>query len=501
MPHGAAECATWRQPIVVVGALVAFSWASIIGCRGSAPSVRVAVPTTLRIGVSTGQMAAANPQNGVRQVAQNQSVEALVRIGDDGRPNPSLARSWNSASDGRSLKVRLQPRVTFHDGSPVTASTVAELLQRALPDFMGKAFEDIERISASRENDLDITLRRHSTFVLEALDIQLRSLGENPAGTGPFEPGGPASPTELQANEHFYLGRPIIDRIAVSTYPTVRAAWAEMLRDHLDMLYDVGTDALDSFERSNKISVFTYVRPYQYALVFNTNKDTLRSALIREALGQAIDRDAIVREGLNGHGVPSSGPIWPHHWAIESARDRRMFNPEAAAKTLGKEKLHFTCLVPADYERLALVVKRQLQAVGVTMDVQESKTDEIYGAMARRDFDAVLFDLVSGPSIFRLQRVWHSGEVTNPSGFLSAAVDAALDGIRRATSDNEYRSGVAALESAMQKDPPAIFLAWSERARAVSKRFVVPNAEPGRDILSTLRLWKPADDRQNVSRN
>jgi ABC-type transport system substrate-binding protein len=274
-----------------------------------------------------------------------------------------------------------------------------------------------------------------------------------------------------------------------------------MLRDHLDMLYDVGNDALDSFERSNKISVFTYVRPYQYVLVFNTNKDTFRSALIRQALGEAIDRDALVHEGLNGHGVPSSGPIWPHHWAIESTRDRRMFNPGAAAKVLGKEKLHFTCLVPADYERLALVVKRQLQSVGVTMDVKESRADEIYGALARHDFDVVLFDLISGPSIFRLQRVWHSGEATNPSGFLGVAVDAALDGIRHAASDDEYRSGVAALERAMQNDPPAIFLAWSERARAVSKRFVVPNAEPGRDILSTLRLWKPAADGQSVRRN
>ena len=43
-------------------------------------------------------------------------------------------------------------------------------------------------------------------------------------------------------------------------------------------------------------------------------------------------------------------------------------------------------------------------------------------------------------------------------------------------------------------DPPAIFLAWSERARAVSKRFDVPPPKPGRDILGTLRLWKPAGD-------
>ena len=455
--------------------------------------------STLRVGISIGQMAAADPQNGVRQVAQNQSVEALVRIGDDGRPSPSLAQSWEFGPGGRSLKVHLRPHVTFHDGSPVTAATVSGLLQRGLSNFMGDAFEDIERIEAPGENEIDIALRHHSPFVLEALDIQQRSLGANPAGTGPFEPAGPTSPTDLVANSHYYLGRPIVDRIVVSTYPTVRAAWAEMLRDHLDMLYDVGTDALDSFERSNKISVFTYVRPYQYVLVFNTKTGTFRSPQVRQALSQAIDRGALVREALNGHGIPSSGPIWPHHWALGAGADKFTFDPLKAANVLGSRALRFTCLVPPDYERLALSVRRQLAAVNVSMDVSEMPPDRVFAAMQGGEFDAVLFDVISGPSLFRPYRWWHSG-TASPAGFSSPSVDAALDQIRHSDSDDEYRSGVAAFQRAMIADPPAIFLAWSERARAVSKRFAVPDAEPGRDILSTLRFWKPAAD-EHTSRN
>lgn len=487
-----------RQSIVAVGALTSAA-VCLSACQSPRGPTVERTSSTLRVGISIGQMAAADPQNGVRQVAQNQSVEALVRIGDDGRPNPSLAQSWEFGPGGRSLKVHLRPHVTFHDGSPVTAATVSGLLQRGLSNFMGDAFEDIERIEAPGENEIDIALRHHSPFVLEALDIQMRSLGPNPAGTGPFEPAGPTSPTDLVANSHYYLGRPIVDRIVVSTYPTVRAAWAEMLRDHLDMLYDVGTDALDSFERSNKISVFTYVRPYQYALVFNTKNAVFRSPQVRRALTEAIDRGSLVREALNGHGIPSSGPIWPHHWAIGPAPDRRTFDPGAAAKILATRQLHFTCLVPPDYERLALTLKRQLQAVNVTMDVQELPPDRIIDAMARHEFDSVLTDLISGPSLFRPFRWWHSG-TANPAGFSSPAVDAGLDRIRHATSDDEYRSGVAAFQRAMIADPPAIFLAWSERARAVSKRFAVPDAEPGRDILSTLRFWKPAAD-EHTSRN
>jgi len=64
--------------------------------------------------------------------------------------------------------------------------------------------------------------------------------------------------------------------------------------------------------------------------------------------------------------------------------------------------------------------------------------------------------------------------------------------VRYAASDDDNLNGITAFQQAVDDDPPAIFLAWMERARAVSKRFVVPAAEPGRDVLSTLRLWKPS---------
>jgi peptide/nickel transport system substrate-binding protein len=445
-------------------------------------------------------MAATNPQNGVRQVTQNQSLEALVNIGDDGRPTAWLAQRWEFTPDGRTLKLYLRPDLKFHDGSDVTAATVAKVLETLLPNGMGPAFADVERIAAPGPRELNLVLRQPSLFVLEALDQQFRSPAPINAGTGPFEPVGAASPTELRANDRYYLGRPIIDRLAVKTYPTGRAAWAELLRDHLDMLYDVGQDALDSLERSSKIQVFTYIRHYQYALIFNIRTPALKSSAIRRALSQAIDREAVVREALNGHGVASSGAIWPHHWALPPASGQRLFDPTAAAKVLATQKLHLTCLVPADYERLALVVKRQLQAVGVSVDVKEMPVDEIYDAMSRRAFDLVLFDVLSGPSIFRPYLWWHSG-AANPAGFSSMTVDAGLDQIRHAASDAEYRAGVAAFQRAMYEDPPAVFLAWSERARAVSNRFVVPEVEPGRDILSTIRLWKPVANQSPSSRN
>jgi ABC-type transport system substrate-binding protein len=120
--------------------------------------------------------------------------------------------------------------------------------------------------------------------------------------------------------------------------------------------------------------------------------------------------------------------------------------------------------------------------------------------MQAGDFDAVLADARNGPNLLRAYQFWHSGGPNNYGHFSSPAVDAALDAIRHAPDDAAYKAGVSAFQRAIVDDPPGIFLAWSERARAVSTRFEVP-VEPGRDVLSTLRLWRPAGDRRQASRN
>src|SRR5215471_16663034 len=165
-----------RRPLIAaVGALASLVVLAVSACGPPGNQKARAEPATLRIGVSIGQMGAADPQNGVRQVTQNLAVEGLVKIGEDGRATAWLAQSWDFTPDGRTLKMHLRPGLTFHDGSAVSAPVVADLLQNSLPAFMGPAFADVESITASGQTDINIQLRQRSPFVLEALELQLRS--------------------------------------------------------------------------------------------------------------------------------------------------------------------------------------------------------------------------------------------------------------------------------------------------------------------------------------
>jgi ABC-type transport system substrate-binding protein len=461
------------------------------------PAASATSASVLRVG---SPQFASNPSSGLRQIAQNWTVESLAILTAEGRPRPSLARDWQVSPDGLSLTVNLTPDVRFHDGSALTASLVADALRAMLPNMMGPAFEDVDGVTAVGEHQVLVRFKRPSPFLLDSLETPITKPGSALVGTGPFAVVDSKSPTELVANEHYALGRPGIDRIVVQSFPSVRAAWAELLRDRLDMLYEVGLDALDSLETSTSVAVFTHTRHYQYIIVLNTQSEVFRSKDVRRAVNLAIDRNAVVRDALNGHGIASAGPVWPQNYGFRSNLPKFEFDVRQAAAILSRGRpktagalIHFTCLVPPDtvYERLALVVKKQLEAVGVEMAVEEAPVDRLYDALKNRRFEAALIDGISGPTLLRPYQLWHSNGAFNAGGLGNAAVDAAFGRVRHAANDAEYMQAVAGLQQTFVDDPPGIFLAWSVRARAISRRFSVPASEAGRDIVATLRLWKP----------
>jgi peptide/nickel transport system substrate-binding protein len=273
-----------------------------------------------------------------------------------------------------------------------------------------------------------------------------------------------------------------------------------MLRDHVDMLYEVSADALDSLSGATNTQLFTFTRHYQQILVFNAQASAFRDTNVRRALNFAVNRDEVVREALNGHAISSYGPVSPNHWAFRQDLPHFEFDPQLATNLLAKHpKFRFVCLVGPESDRMALVLKRQLEAIGIDMEIREVPVDQFLQAFSRGDFEAVLSEFISGPALFRLYRLWHSAGPQR--GYVgNGRFDTALDHIRDAKNDDEYRAAVAGLQQAALDDPPAIFIAWGERARAVNRRFEVAT-ERDQDILSTLRLWRPTNDLKFVGRN
>jgi hypothetical protein len=103
-------------------------------------------------------------------------------------------------------------------------------------------------------------------------------------------------------------------------------------------------------------------------------------------------------------------------------------------------------------------------------------------------------DMISGPGYSRPYMFWRSGEEGqrfNVFGYKNAEVDRLFDLLRAsATNEAVTRSATEKLQRTFADDPPALFLAWNQRTRAVRREFRVVS-EPDRDPLLTLGRWTP----------
>jgi peptide/nickel transport system substrate-binding protein len=450
----------------------------------------------------------------MQQASRLVSSEGLTTLSRDGRIVARLAESWTTSADGLNWTFRLRPNAFFHDGSPVDSSAVKGSLERSLAGIdrdLSPGLGDISSIETPSSHELIIRMRERSTFLLDALSVAINKVtAGSTVGAGPYMSGKSIDgEIRMEAFSRYYGGTPQIQSVVWKAYPTVRTAWAGMMRGEVDFLYEVGQDAREFIEGEASTTVFPFSRQYAYGVIFNSRRDFFKDRRVRRALNHAVNRSALVQSAFGGHARPTDIPSWPEHWAFDSSVPRMEYDPakalallEAANVTSFKvmpgrapARIHFTCLFPENlplWERIALVVQRDLSDIGIDMELQSVPIAQFNQRLVAGDFDTVLLEIVVGNSASRPYTFWHGASKQNVWGYSSPTVDSALDTLRRASDEQEYRQAFRQFQLATGDDPPAVFLALSETTRAVSKRFEVV-APAGSDILPTIADWRLAD--------
>ena len=401
----------------------------------------------------------------------------------------------------------------FHDGTPLTPELAVEAFKRSMAaPTAPTSFSSVQSVTTSGNDGIDVKLSQPNSFFIPDLAQTAVRLPSNPqVATGPFRiTQSDEQHFSLQAFDRYYRGQPGIAAVNITAYPTQRNAWAALMRDETDMLYEVGRDAEDFVQAESKVKTYSFPRPYYNVLVFNQRHPILKRTEVRRALNEALDRPALIRDAMNGRGRPAAGPLLPEHWASSTATPSFEFNPSAARLRLEQARLRiqpsiggrmpsrfsFTCLLYGDdprFDRLAVLIQKQLADVGVEMRLLPLTLRQFVDRVGKGDFDAFLMEL-AGRSLGWVYDFWHSRDQKHfNSGYRSA--DAALDRIKAAGTDEEIREGVAELFKILHDDPPAAFLAWQMTSRAVSTKFDVA-FEADRDIFGNVWKWRPAGPQQ-----
>lgn len=469
----------------------------------------------MRIGI--GAPPRGTPGSGAGTVTRLLSGEPWITNKQDGRQGERVVTDWSWDDSGTTLRLKLRRDVFFHDGTQLTPAVAAEALRESVrnPARDGLSFLSVQSITPIGEDAVDLKLSAPNSFIIPDLSgVLVVKPGSPDIATGPFQiVRQTEQESELAAFAKYYRGRPGISRIEVKNYPTQRNAWAALMRGEIDMLHEVSREAAEFVEAETTVKTYSFTRPYYIPLVFNVRHSILKNPEVRKAINEALDRAVLIQGGMSNRGKPAESPVWPMHWAYSAPPRSSAADPAAASRRLDAAGLptriqedgrparfSFSCLVFANdtrFERLELLVQKQLADVGIDMKLVPVPIEELGRRTMTGDFDAFIFEM-AGRSLSRVYDFWryHPGALNN-SGYHAA--DAVLDRIQTAKSDAEIRDGVAELERILHDDPPAAFLAWQETARAVSAKFdVLP--EENRDILTNVWQWRAVREPQQASR-
>lgn len=353
------------------------------------PSVPVAPVDARYVEGVLGRATNASPF-GARSAADRALVallfRGLVRLGPGSAITGDLAQRWDVADDGRTWTFHLRDGLFWQDGEPLTADDVAFTVDvLSDPAYTGPGGESWRDVTATVENERTVVL--HLTAPLGGFlqaatqpiapahllaGVPLEALpddpfGQQPVGSGAFrlvylnaaralltvatpieplpnDPGGPnfttPRPTDSLASTRptpkADVAIPYLSSIELRYYDDVEALRADWDRGDLDAASGLQPADAGALAATQGARLLRYPGTTLLATAFNLRSGgDFADPVVRKALLQAINRDALVRDVLGGLGTRADSLIPPSSPMFDaSASPEVAFDPAAARKAL-----------------------------------------------------------------------------------------------------------------------------------------------------------------------
>ncbi|HSR23689.1 MAG TPA: ABC transporter substrate-binding protein, partial [Candidatus Eisenbacteria bacterium] len=320
-------------------------------------------------------------------------------------------------------------------------------------------------------------------------------------GTGPFRVGSISSDrhTVTLDRNPYAKPQPNLDHFVFRSYPSLADAVDAVSRGEADTVGDLLPPGISTLARRQDLNVLQ-IRTFNFAAVlFNLTPDLwvyFNPPAVRQALNQAVDRQRIVRDVLEGHADAASGPIPPTDWAYsKQAADRYRYDPAQAAQTLqaagwtmnlqtgvlsrnGRDfQVHLVTADAPPYKPVAESVRDQLRLIGVQVVIDPVPASVLVSKyLVGKQYQLALADFENGPDPDQ-SSLWHSGALADSLNFTSAdrlpkqaLIDKDLeDGVAK-TDLAARRTAYADFQDLMADAAPAIFLFEPHYTYVVSRR-------------------------------
>jgi peptide/nickel transport system substrate-binding protein len=322
--------------------------------------------------------------------------EGLVRLDASGKIVGSLAKSWDVSPDGKTFTFHLVSGAKWHDGTPFTAQDVKTSWERAAdagtkPVNPHRDYWDpMSSIDAVDDSTVKVTLSAYSDNWLfhmtagSAAIVSSASAATNatkPIGTGPFKFGNwnRGASLGLTRNDDYWGTKARLKDIEFRFISDGNAMNNALKAGDIDAIGQFGAyELVSQFEQDPNFTVIKGAASGKVMVSVNETSGPLADKRVRQALYAAIDRKAWI-DGyyaglavpIGSHATPNDGEPYYVDMTAVNPYDPAKAKQLLAAANQSNLKLRLAQISSLPYPpRLSDIFASQLQAVGVTLDIQ-----------------------------------------------------------------------------------------------------------------------------------
>lgn len=412
-------------------------------------------------------------------MVQNLGItETLLGIDEDSREVPVLAEKWD-VKDERTVVFTLRDGVKFHDGTDMTAESVATSLTEAFaatprPSGLGEA-----DLTAEATGDLEVTvtssvddplLARRFSDPGTAILSDAAFGGENPDpvghATGPFTitDTDRSSTLSAEAFADYHGGDVAADGLKVTFTPDPVARVNALRGGQADYIRAVPIAQLGGLEDYDLVEV---PLPRSVMLSINADSPVFKDESLRQAAAAAIDPQPIVDSVYEGKVTPAGKTIFNP----ESSWAEDVDVPEPSAKPADADKIGkagkislATWTSRPELPEAASIIADQLRAAGFEVDVVVADYEALEDRLNAGEFDLILgsrnYMLGAADPATYLSSDFECGASMNLSKTCESDIDARIAEIMAMTDQDERLRASAELGARLVADAHVVPIAF-----------------------------------------
>jgi peptide/nickel transport system substrate-binding protein len=349
-------------------------------------------------------------------------AETLVKIGEDLKIHPWLAKEWKTTDNGQTWVFTIKDHITFQNGKPLDAAAVKASLNKTIQESMAmKNTLNIESMDASGQT-LTIKTKNplpkfpselvHPSTVI--LDVNEPNMSNKPIGTGPFKVDSFTKGTELKLTSYknYWDGDVHLKHAVFAFNEDANARVAALQSGSADIIYRPPFESISTLKADSSIAINGVPSVRTHVMLYNATKPELKNENVRKAINALIDQEEVVKEIMDNQATVAKGPFlskFPFSpepsKAGKGVKAAKKYLEQAGydikgGKALKEGKPLSLSLVTYDslpeLPLIAQVIQSKAKELGITINIVLTDDSDHY-LMEKNDWDLSIYSLLTAP--------------------------------------------------------------------------------------------------------